>query len=145
MSPSSTASVFFSFIRAVLENGPRRAAIKMPDAEPGRGRLDGDWGPVSKGAADLRALPAEVLSVFSRRRQEIVEAAREAGVQDLASERGKYLAVLTRERKQYGVETHTWREEVRARAGEHGLDQDTIEQLVDTGHTRLAAGELGCW
>ena len=91
-----------------------------------RERLGLEWGPVSKGAAELRALPAEVLAVFSRRRQEIVEAAREAGVHDLASERGKYLAVLTRERKQYGVETHTWREEVRARAGEHGLDRDAI-------------------
>jgi conjugative relaxase-like TrwC/TraI family protein len=108
-----------------------------------RERLGLEWGPVSKGAADLRALPAEVLSVFSRRRQEIVEAAREAGVEDLASERGKYLAVLTRERKQYGIETHTWREEVRARASEHGLDQQAIEQLVDAGQTRLANDELG--
>ena len=64
-----------------------------------RDRLGLEWGPVSKGAAGLRALPAEVLAVFSRRRQEIVEAAREVGVEDLASERGKYLAVLTRERK----------------------------------------------
>jgi conjugative relaxase-like TrwC/TraI family protein len=108
-----------------------------------RDRLGLEWGPVSKGAADLRALPAEVLAVFSRRRQEIVEAAREAGVEDLASERGKYLAVLTRERKQYGVETHTWREEIRARAGEHGLDRDAIEQLVDGGRARLTEGELG--
>jgi conjugative relaxase-like TrwC/TraI family protein len=108
-----------------------------------RERLGLEWGPVSKGAAELRALPAEVLAVFSRRRQEIVEAAREAGVEDLASERGKYLAVLTRERKQYGVETHTWREEVRARAGEHGLDRDAIQQLVDGGRARLTEGELG--
>ncbi|MGH2949265.1 MAG: hypothetical protein ACRDPC_23925, partial [Solirubrobacteraceae bacterium] len=48
-------------------------------------------------------------------RQEIVEAAREGGIDDLAIERGKYLAVLTRERKQHGVETHTWREEIRRR------------------------------
>ena len=33
-----------------------------------------------------------------------------------SSERGKCLAVATRERKQYGVETHTWREEISARA-----------------------------
>jgi conjugative relaxase-like TrwC/TraI family protein len=99
-----------------------------------------EWGPVRKGAAELRALPPEVLSVFSRRRQEIVDAAREAGVHDLASERGKYLAVLTRERKQYGVQTHTWREEVRARAGEHGLDQREIDDLVRDGQRRLADG-----
>jgi conjugative relaxase-like TrwC/TraI family protein len=107
-----------------------------------RERLGLEWGPVSKGAAELRALPAAVLAVFSRRRQEIVEAAREAGVADLASERGKYLAVLTRERKQYGVETHTWREEIRARAGEHGLDRDAIERLVAGGRARLDAGAL---
>ena len=107
-----------------------------------RERLGLEWGPVSKGAAELRELPAEVLAVFSRRRQEIVEAAREAGVHDLASERGKYLAVLTRERKQYGVETHTWREEIRARAGEHGLDRDAIARLVDDGRARLDAGEV---
>src|SRR4051812_812551 len=108
-----------------------------------RDRLGLEWGAVSKGAADLRALPAEVLAVFSRRRQEIVEAAREVGVEDLASERGKYLALLTRERKQYGVETHTWREEIRARAGEHGLDRDAIEQLVAGGRARLSDGEFG--
>jgi conjugative relaxase-like TrwC/TraI family protein len=108
-----------------------------------RERLGLEWGPVMKGAGELEALPAEVLGVFSRRRQEIVEAAREAGIEDLASGRGKYLAVLTRERKQYGIETHSWREEVRARASEHGLDQGAIEQLTATGQTRLAAGELG--
>src|SRR3954452_17361093 len=107
-----------------------------------RERLGLEWGPVNKGAAELREFPAEVLAEFSRRRQEIIEAAREAGVHDLASERGKYLAIATRERKQYGVETHTWREEIRARAGEHGLDRKAIESLVDNGRARLAAGEL---
>src|SRR5262245_32793857 len=105
-----------------------------------RERLGLEWGPVTKGAAELRKLPAEVLAAFSRRRQEIVEAAREAGVHDLASERGKYLAILTRDRKQYGVETHTWREEIRARAGEHGLDGNSIERIVDDGRARLDAG-----
>src|SRR3954447_25964994 len=107
-----------------------------------RDRLGLEWGPVSKGAAELRELPAEVLSAFSRRRQEIIEAAREAGVHDLASARGKHLAIVTRERKQYGVETHTWREEIRARAGEHGLDREAVESIVDGGHARLAAGAL---
>jgi conjugative relaxase-like TrwC/TraI family protein len=107
-----------------------------------RDRLGLEWGPVSKGAAELRELPAEVLSVFSRRRQEIIEAAQEAGVHDLASERGKYLAIRTRERKQYGVETHTWREEIRARAGEHRLDRAAIARLVDDGRARLDAGAV---
>src|SRR4051812_5998515 len=107
-----------------------------------RDRLGLEWGPVTKGAAELQDLPAEVLSVFSRRRQEIIEAAQEAGVHDLASERGKYLAILTRERKQYAVETHTWREEIRARAGEHGLDRAAIARLVDDGQARLDAGAV---
>ena len=95
-----------------------------------RDRVGLVWGPVVKGAAELADMPAEVLGEFSRRRQEILEAAREAGVDDLASEQGKYVAVATRERKHYGVETHTWREEVRARAGEHGLDRDGITELL---------------
>ena len=32
-------------------------------------------------------------------------------------------AIATRDRKQYGIETGSWREEVRARAAEHGLDR----------------------
>ena len=65
-----------------------------------------------------------------------------AGVEDLASEQGKYLAVATRERKQYGVETHTWREEIRARAGEHGLDQTTIGGLLRAAARRERDPEL---
>lgn len=107
-----------------------------------RERLGLEWGPVTKGAAELREVPAEVLSEFSRRRQEIVAAAQEAGVTDLASARGKHLAIQTRERKQYGVETHTWREEIRARAGEHALDPEAIARLVDDGRARLEVGDV---
>lgn len=107
-----------------------------------RDRLGLAWGPVANGAAELTAVPTEVLREFSRRRQEILEAAREAGVEDLASERGKYLAIATRERKQYGIETHTWREEVRARAAEHGLDSRAIIELVNAGARDLADGEV---
>jgi conjugative relaxase-like TrwC/TraI family protein len=107
-----------------------------------RERLGLEWGSVNKGAAELRELPAEVLAEFSRRRQEIIEAARDAGVHDLASARGKHLAIVTRERKQYGVETHTWREEIRARASEHGLDREAFESLVGAGRVRVAAGDL---
>ncbi len=106
-----------------------------------RDRLGLEWGLVTKGAAELRDVPAEVLPAFSRRRQEIIAAAQEAGVTELASARGKHLAIRTRERKQYGVETHTWREEIRARAGEHGLDREALARLVDDGRARLAAGD----
>jgi conjugative relaxase-like TrwC/TraI family protein len=101
-----------------------------------RERLGLEWGPVVRGAAELVGVSRAVLEEFSRRRQEILEAARGAGVEDLASEQGKYLAVATRERKQYGVETHTWREEIRARAGEHGLDRATVGRLLSAAARR---------
>lgn len=104
-----------------------------------RERLGLEWGPVAKGAAELRDIDAGVRREFSRRRQEMLEAAREAGVTDLASARGEHLATLTRDRKTYGVETHTWREEIRARAGEHGLTRAAIDRLLGLGRVRLEA------
>ena len=52
----------------------------------------------------------------------------------------EHAALATRERKQYGLETHTWREEVRARAGEQGLDTDRILEILRAGRERLAHG-----
>ena len=54
--------------------------------------------------------------------------------------RGEAAALATRERKQYGIDTHTWREEVQARAGELGLGRDEITELLETGRERLARG-----
>ena len=45
-------------------------------------------------------------------------------------------AVDTRERKQYGVETHTWREEIQARAAEHGLGRDEVAGILERGAGR---------
>ena len=47
--------------------------------------------------------------------------------------RRRRAALATRERKQYGIETHTWREEVRARAGELGLGADELDELFREG------------
>ena len=49
-------------------------------------------------------------------------------------------AIPTRDRKQYGIETHTWREEMTARAAEHGLDSEQVEQIVGRGEERLQHG-----
>ena len=49
-------------------------------------------------------------------------------------------AIATRDRKQYGIDTGSWREEVRARAAEHGLDRQAVEQLAAAGRHRLVAG-----
>ena len=43
---------------------------------------------------------------------------------------GQAAALATRERKQYGIDTHTWREEVQARAAELGFGRAEIEQAA---------------
>jgi ATP-dependent exoDNAse (exonuclease V) alpha subunit len=55
---------------------------------------------------------------------------------------GEKAALATRERKQYGIDTHTWREEVQARASELGLGRDEITELVEIGREGLAQGLL---
>ena len=50
---------------------------------------------------------------------------------------GQAAALATRERKQYGIETHTWLEEVRARAGELGLGRDELDGLASDARDRL--------
>jgi hypothetical protein len=103
-------------------------------------RLGWEWGPVSKGAAELRGVPAAVVQEFSRRRHEMQRAAADGGGFSLGSKRSaEAAAVDTRERKQYGVETHTWREDVEARAAEHGLGHDQVAELVARGVARLAS------
>jgi conjugative relaxase-like TrwC/TraI family protein len=100
-------------------------------------RLGLEWGPVRKGAAELKDVPQSALEEFSRRRHEMQRAAAEGGF-SLASKRSaEAAAVDTRERKQYGIETHTWREEMVARAAEHGLGRDDIAELVARGAVRL--------
>ena len=121
-----------------LYQGHLRAAV--------RDRLGLEWGPVVKGAAELEALPSEVLAVFSQRRAQVQAAidAREAeiGRPLTRAERSQWGAIATRDRKQYGIETHTWREEIAARAAEHGLDRELVERVVAGGVQRLASGEI---
>jgi conjugative relaxase-like TrwC/TraI family protein len=111
-----------------------------------RDRLGLEWGPVHKGAAELVELPADVLRVFSQRRAqvEVAVAEREAelGRPLTRLERERWGAIATRDRKQYGIETHTWREEVTARAAEHGLDSWHVEEIVERGGERLEHGVL---
>ncbi len=95
-----------------------------------RDRLGLEWGPVRKGAAELAAIPAAVLGEFSRRRHEMERAAAAGGFSLSTKRSAEAAAVDTRDRKQYGIDTHTWREEIEARAAEHGLDRHAIEVLV---------------
>jgi len=109
-----------------------------------RDRLGLEWGPVVKGAAELDQLPIEVLRVFSQRRAQVQAAidAKEAelGRELTRVERSTWGTIATRSRKQYDVDTHTWREEVTARAAEHGLDKDVIDGVVVAGAERLRGG-----
>ena len=111
-----------------------------------RDRLGLEWGPVVKGAAELEALPAEVLAVFSQRRAQVQaaidEREAEIGRPLTRAERSQWGAIATRDRKQYGIETHTWREEIAARAAEHGLDRELVDRVVAGGVERLASGEI---
>jgi len=81
-------------------------------------RLGLTWSPVQKGAAELDDIPHAVLEEFSKRRQEMLRVAEEGGI-SLASKRAaETAAIATRDRKEYGIDTHTWREEVRARSSD---------------------------
>jgi hypothetical protein len=109
-----------------------------------RDRLGLEWGPVVKGAGELGELPVEVLRVFSQRRAQVQAAvdAREAelGRELTRAERSTWGAIATRDRKEYGVETRTWREEVTARAAEYGLDRELVDRVNLAGENRLASG-----
>lgn len=99
-------------------------------------RLGLEWGPVRKGAAELKGLPQGALEEFSRRRQEMQRAAAEGGFSLGSKRSAEAAAVDTRERKQYGVESHTWREEIQARAAEHGLGRDEVAGILERGAGR---------
>jgi conjugative relaxase-like TrwC/TraI family protein len=101
-----------------------------------RERLGLSWGPVRKGAGELEAIPRAVLEEFSRRRHAMRRAAEAGGIGLSSKAAAQAAALATRQRKEYGLCTHTWREEVRARASEHGLDQPAIERLLVRGRAR---------
>jgi conjugative relaxase-like TrwC/TraI family protein len=111
-----------------------------------RERLGLEWGEVRKGAAELKELPVDVLRTFSQRRAQVEAAIAakelEVGRPLTRAERSTWGAIATRDRKQYGIETHTWIEEITARASEHGLDRDLIGQITERGVERLERGEL---
>jgi conjugative relaxase-like TrwC/TraI family protein len=93
-------------------------------------RLGLTWGPVHKGAAELEGVPRVVIDEFSKRRREMLREAEEGGISLSSKTAGEKAAVATRDRKRYGIDTHTWREEVRARAAELGLGTQEVELLI---------------
>ena len=83
-----------------------------------------EWEEPRKGMAELSHVPAPAIRAFSRRRAQVVEAARDGGY---------YAAQLaaheTRERKEH-VDLTGLREDWRARAAEHGLGQREMQALL---------------
>jgi conjugative relaxase-like TrwC/TraI family protein len=111
-----------------------------------RERLGLEWGPVRKGAGELRVLPAAVLRVFSQRRAQVeaavAEREAELGRALTRAERSTWGAIATRDRKHYGIDSHSWRQEITARAAEHGLDRELIERIAADGLARVECGSL---
>ncbi len=103
-------------------------------------RLGLKWGGLHNGAAELAGVQRPVLEEFSKRRHEMLRAAAAGGIGLGSKAAAESAALATRERKQYGIQTHTWREEVRARAGELGLGRDELAELIDAGRARAVSG-----
>jgi len=103
-------------------------------------RLGLEWGEISKGAAELAGVPAEILTEFSKRRQEMLRAAELGGISLDTKAGGEAAALATRDRKEYGIDTHTWREDIQARASELGFGREEITELLELGRERLAHG-----
>jgi conjugative relaxase-like TrwC/TraI family protein len=96
------------------------------------------WGPVRKGAAELAEVPDQVLEEFSKRRREMLRESQGGGIGLDSKAAAEKAAIATRDRKRYGVDTDTWREEVRARAAELGLGTRELGALL-----RAAPSALG--
>jgi conjugative relaxase-like TrwC/TraI family protein len=99
-------------------------------------RLGLRWGPVQKGAAELADIPHAVLEEFSKRRLQMLREAQAGGIGLDTKAAAETAAIASRERKRYGIDTHSWREEVRARAGELGLGASEVELLLRAGRER---------
>ena len=104
-------------------------------------RLGLEWGEVHKGASELVGIEAGVIEHFSQRRHEMRRAAEAEGI-SLNSKRGWEAAARSRAESasSTALRPHTWREEVRARAAEHGLDAGRIQELLDGGRERIEQG-----
>jgi conjugative relaxase-like TrwC/TraI family protein len=103
-------------------------------------RLGLQWGEVHRGASELEGVRRAVIEHFSKRRGEMLRAAEKGGIGLETKAAAESAALATRDRKQYGVETHTWREEVRSRAAELGLGAEELDDLFREGWERPAGG-----
>src|SRR5438132_1153977 len=103
-------------------------------------RLGLRWGPVRKGAAERVGVPEAVLEEFSKRRHEMLLESQKGGIGLDSKAAAEKAAIATRDRKRYGVDTHSWREEVRARAAELGLGTRELGELMRAARKALRRG-----
>jgi conjugative relaxase-like TrwC/TraI family protein len=88
------------------------------------------WGPVHNGQADITTVPSRVLREFSKRRAELEDWLAANGREGRQS--AEKAALATRRAKaQYGVQTGTWSELIRARAEELGFGRAELAGLTD--------------
>jgi Ti-type conjugative transfer relaxase TraA len=104
------------------------------------GRLGVEWGPVSRGSADIVGVPEAVVREFSRRRVEIVRRMEERGESSRAA--AQIAALDTRRRKDYDVPVDRLRADWRARAAEHGFDAAALGRVLGAARPERAAREL---
>ncbi len=121
----------------VLEHfSARRTAVKERAVE----RYAQD---LTQAIADAHDVPVgELPAELVRTPESLTVEERATAIALLNTARGQIVATETRERKSYGVETHTWREEIVARAAEHGLDSQAIDELLDRGRRQLDRQQL---
>jgi Ti-type conjugative transfer relaxase TraA len=103
-------------------------------------RLGVEWTPVRRGSAEIAGVPKPVLDHFSRRRAEVVARLAERGERSAAAARTA--ALDTRRSKDYDVPVDRLRAEWRARAAEHGLDQEAVRRLMGVARPDVAEREL---
>jgi conjugative relaxase-like TrwC/TraI family protein len=91
------------------------------------------WAAASRGLFEIDGVPAEVLRHFSQRRVEIEQRAAEITGSEagrLSRERMQGVALATRRPKDGSLDGAGWREDARARAGEHGFGPRELRALT---------------
>lgn len=88
-----------------------------------------EWSPVENGVAEISGISPELRAEFSRRREEIVEHMKRVGGRSAQS--AQLAALETRRAKTYDVPVAAMREQWRARASEHGLGRDELQEVLD--------------
>jgi conjugative relaxase-like TrwC/TraI family protein len=86
------------------------------------------WEPVVNGHADIAGMPREVITLFSKRREEISELVAEAG---LSSARAHQAATLaSRQAKEHGVDQETLETHWRSEARSIGYDPEDLSSCL---------------